>query len=55
MKVLITYNSVHRGNTEKVAKAMQKTMIELDAEAETFVLDISAQGVILQTTEDENT
>ena len=37
---------------EKVAKAMQKAMIELDAEAETFVLDISAQGVILQTDED---
>jgi len=38
---------------EKVAKAMQKAMIPLDAGAETFVLDISAQGVILQTVEDE--
>jgi homoserine kinase len=37
---------------EKVARAMQKAMIELDAGAETFVLDISAQGVILQTGED---
>lgn len=37
---------------EKVAKAMQKAMIELDAEAETYVLDISTQGVILQTGED---
>jgi homoserine kinase len=37
---------------EKVAKAMQKAMIELDAEAETLILDISAQGVILQTSED---
>jgi len=27
-------------------------MIELDAEAETYVLDISTQGVILQTGED---
>jgi flavodoxin len=26
MKVLITYNSVHRGNTEKVAKAMADTI-----------------------------
>jgi len=34
---------------EKVAKAMQKAMIELDAQAETLVLGISAQGVILQT------
>ncbi len=40
---------------EKVAKAMQKAMIELDAEAETFVLDVSAQGVIVQSTEDEQT
>jgi len=40
---------------EKVAKAMQKAMIELDAEAETFILDISPQGVILQTAEDEKT
>ncbi len=32
---------------------MQKAMIELDAEAETLVLDISAQGVILQTVDDE--
>lgn len=38
---------------EKVAKAMQKAMIELDAQAETFVLDISAQGVILETIEGE--
>jgi len=38
---------------EKVAKTMQKAMIGLDAEAETFVLDISAQGIILQTVEDE--
>jgi homoserine kinase len=38
---------------EKVAKAMQKAMIELDAEAETFVLGISAQGVILKTVDDE--
>jgi flavodoxin len=29
MKVLITYNSVHRGNTEKIAKAMA-TIIEAD-------------------------
>jgi homoserine kinase len=40
---------------EKIAKAMQKAMIELDADAETFVLDISAQGVILQTGEDAKT
>lgn len=40
---------------EKVAKAMQKAMIELDAEAETLVLDVSAQGVIVQSTEDEQT
>ena len=26
MKVLITYNSVHRGNTEKIAKAMADTI-----------------------------
>lgn len=38
---------------EKVAKAMQKAMIELDAEAETLVLDISAQGIIMQTFEDK--
>jgi homoserine kinase len=38
---------------EKVAKAMQKAMIELDPGAETIVLDISAQGVILQTVDDE--
>ncbi|MCX6062576.1 MAG: homoserine kinase [Caldiserica bacterium] len=37
---------------EKVAKAMQKAMIELDAQAETLVLGISAQGVILQTAAD---
>ena len=29
MKVLITYNSVHRGNTEKIAKTMA-TAIEAD-------------------------
>ena len=40
---------------EKVAKAMQKVMIELDAEAETLVLDISAQGIIMQTFEEEKT
>jgi homoserine kinase len=33
---------------EKVAKAMQKAMIELDPEADTYVLDIATQGVILQ-------
>jgi homoserine kinase len=38
---------------EKVAKAMQKVMIELDAGAETYVLGISSEGVILQTADDE--
>lgn len=35
---------------DEVAKAMQNAMVELDAEAETFVLDISAKGVIVQDT-----
>lgn len=38
---------------EKVAKAMQKAMTEFDAGAETLVVDVSAQGVILKTEGDE--
>jgi homoserine kinase len=38
---------------EKVAKSMQKAMVDLDPEANTYVLDIAAQGVILQPGEGE--
>jgi len=37
---------------EKIGKAMQKAMVQLDEGAETSVLDVAAQGVIVLSTED---
>ena len=48
MKVLITYNSIHRGNTEKIAKAMASAidaeLIKYDEVDEYSILDYDLIG-----------